>query len=460
MNRAMPTLRPYQQEAGRAIVRSVLRNEGRSFSVEIARQGGKNELSAQIEAFLLLAAAGHAVDAIKCAPTFRPQALISLRRLWARLRTAKLAPPAVLEEGRAIRLGDARLLFLSAEPGANVVGHTAGLMLEVDEAQDIDPDHFDHAFRPMAAAAGATIVFYGTAWHGSTLLEQAKQHHLELERGDGVQRHFQYDWRAVAAHNPAYARYVENERQRLGEDHPLFRSQYLLQTLEGQGRLFPPHVLRLLEGRHPPLSGPLPGERYIAGLDLAGEGTSERDGADSTVLTIGRVRYEAEGPLTGEPRVEVVAILAWTGQRFDALYAELAAILRDVWDVTRLAIDATGLGAPAARFLRRALGEERVEAVTFTRERKSDLGYALQAAAHTGRLRLHAPDGSTGYRTCRDQLERARVEYRADRRMSFSVPEREGHDDYVISLALLVAAGEGARPAGPRVARGRALAGA
>ena len=187
---AMPTLRPYQQEAGRAIVRSALRGEGRSFSVEIARRGGKNELSDQIEAFLLVASAGRAVDAIKCAPTFRPQAVIRLQRLWARLCAARIAPPAVLEEGRAIRLGNARLLFLSAEPGANVVGHTAGLLLEVDEAQDIDPDHFDRAFRPMAAAAGATIVFYGTAWRISTLLERAKQHHLEQERGDGVQRHF------------------------------------------------------------------------------------------------------------------------------------------------------------------------------------------------------------------------------------------------------------------------------
>ena len=95
---AMPTLRPYQQEAGRAIVRSALREEGRSFSVEIARRGRKNELSDQIEAFLLVASAGRAVDAIKCAPTFRPRALIRLHRLWARLCAARIAPQAVLEE--------------------------------------------------------------------------------------------------------------------------------------------------------------------------------------------------------------------------------------------------------------------------------------------------------------------------------------------------------------------------
>jgi hypothetical protein len=31
-----------------------------------------------------------------------------------------------------------------------------------------------------------------------------------------VRRHFKYDWQAVARCNPAYARFVEAERERLG----------------------------------------------------------------------------------------------------------------------------------------------------------------------------------------------------------------------------------------------------
>ena len=46
-------LRPYQLEAARAIVASVLGRQGRTFTVMMARQAGKNELSAHIEAFLL-----------------------------------------------------------------------------------------------------------------------------------------------------------------------------------------------------------------------------------------------------------------------------------------------------------------------------------------------------------------------------------------------------------------------
>ncbi|MGH7620777.1 MAG: hypothetical protein ACREMU_00390, partial [Gemmatimonadaceae bacterium] len=138
---------------------SVYARAGRSFSVQIARQGGKNELSAQIELLLLMS--GHGGDiAIKCAPTLRPQLQVSRRRLWDCLARARLCNVARLEPD-AVRFGDAAVRFLSAEPHANVVGHTAGLLLEVDEAQDVDAAKFDREFRPMAAAANAATVYYG-----------------------------------------------------------------------------------------------------------------------------------------------------------------------------------------------------------------------------------------------------------------------------------------------------------
>ena len=144
-------LRPYQVEAGRAIARSVFRRRGDSISVMMARQAGKNELSAQLELLLLVAHMLRSVDAIKCAPTFEPQARISMRRLWARLSEAGLASFCTREEGHVVRVGQARQVFLSAEPESNVVGHTAHLLLEVDEAQDVDNEKFDKEFRPMAA---------------------------------------------------------------------------------------------------------------------------------------------------------------------------------------------------------------------------------------------------------------------------------------------------------------------
>ncbi len=253
-------LRPYQKEAARAIVDSVVRRRGLSLSVEIARQGGKNELSARVELLLLATHFDRDVTAIKAAPTLRPQAMISLRRLWQRLQDAGLDGWAVQEHGSAVRLGRARQLFLSAELTSNVVGHTADLLLEIDEAQDVAIDKFDRELRPMAASSGATTVFYGTAWDDANLLERARQSHLEAQARDGVRRHFEYDWQVVAASNPAYGRFVQAERERLGADHPIFQTQYCLQSLPGAGRLLGPTQLGLLQGGHDRLDAPLAGE--------------------------------------------------------------------------------------------------------------------------------------------------------------------------------------------------------
>ena len=459
-------LRPYQVEAGRAILESVRTGQGESFSVEMARQGGKNELSAQLEALLLTLHMRRDVDAVKCAPTFEPQGRISLRRLWSRLQEAGLGPLASMEAGHVVRVHRARLVFLSAEPGANVVGHTAQLLLEVDEAQDVDKEKFDRDFRPMAATANATTVFWGTAWDDSTLLERAKQRHLELERQDGLRRHFEYDWETVARYNPAYGRFVEAERARLGEQHPLFLTQYCLKPIAGAGRLFAPGQLAQLAGRHARQRAPRTGETYVAGLDLAGgavdavaTGTSGGATAgsarrDSTVLTIARALFPSGDALVQDPRLEVVEHYTWSGEPHETLLPRLADLLREVWQVRRLSVDATGLGETIARLLTTALGSQVVRPVRFTQESKSRLGYGLLAAVNGGRLKLYEGDGSAEYRYCQRELELARTAFRANRTMNFFVEPADGHDDYLVSLALLV---DAASDAAPRTARGRVM---
>jgi len=71
--RSLRKLRTYQREAAIAVLKSVREGAGRTFSIEIARQGGKNELSAQIELLLLAGASRRGGDLIKTAPTFAPQ---------------------------------------------------------------------------------------------------------------------------------------------------------------------------------------------------------------------------------------------------------------------------------------------------------------------------------------------------------------------------------------------------
>ena len=73
-------------------------------------------------------------------------------------------------------------------------------------------------------------------------------------------------------------------------------------------------------------------------------------------------------------------------------------------------------------------------------------------AAAGARLRCHAADGSIEYREFWSQIENARAVYRPNQLLGFSVNPADGHDDFLMSLALAV---EAASIAQPRVARGR-----
>ncbi|MDD5039392.1 MAG: hypothetical protein PHN78_08795, partial [Dehalococcoidales bacterium] len=129
---------------------------------------------------------------VKCSPTFKPQTVISMTRLKDRLNDAGFDGIWLSELGYIIRLGNARVVFLSADESANVVGHTAHILLEIDESQDVNREKYTKEFKPMGATTNVTTVHYGTTWDDTSLLEEIKQTNYELERRDGIKRHFRY----------------------------------------------------------------------------------------------------------------------------------------------------------------------------------------------------------------------------------------------------------------------------
>src|SRR4030042_1989520 len=133
-------LRPYQQDIARAVLDSIQNRKGLTFSVEMARQGGKNELSAHLELLLLTLYMASGGSLVKCSPTFKPQTIISIQRLRERLDEFGFDGLYHTEMGYIIALGAARAVFLSAEESASVVGHTADILLEIDESQDVSKE--------------------------------------------------------------------------------------------------------------------------------------------------------------------------------------------------------------------------------------------------------------------------------------------------------------------------------
>lgn len=449
-------LRPYQQEVARHIVESIEGNLGLTFSVEIARQGGKNELSAHLEVLLLTMFMAAGGSAIKCSPTFKPQTIISMSRLKERLDDFGFGGIWFTEAGYMLKLGNARQIFLSADGASSVVGHTADILLEIDESQDVARDKYTKEFRPMASASNATTVHYGTTWDDATLLEEVKQTNLELEKKDGIKRHFRYDWQEVARHNLSYRAFVESERERLGENHPLFRTQYALLPIRGGGGFLTGQQIAQLRGDHSRISQPDKCRVYVAGIDFAGESEQLEDeilirsGRDATVITVAEVIPGATDIVAKEPGVHVVEHYSWVGKKHSELYPQMLDILKSVWNCSRIVTDATGIGEPVTSFLRKSLGSK-VIPFKFTQKTKSEAGFDLLAAINSGRLKLYKQDGSADYSELMLELEKAKSIYRPNQTLNFFVEAGDGHDDYLVSLALVVQA---AKKLVPRKARG------
>lgn len=465
-------LRSYQEAVARAVVASVFQGSGLSFVVMFPRQSGKNELQAQIEAYLLAQLAAQGGEMVKISPTWKPQSLNAMRRLERVLGRNPLTRGRWRkEQGYVYRMGGAHIYFLSGEPTANVVGATASTLLSCDEAQDVLPAKWDKDIAPMAASTNATRVFWGTAWTSQTLLARELRAAQLAEREDGIRRVFILSADDVAREVPAYGLHVAEQVRRMGRQHPLVKTQYFGEELEAQGGLFDESRQAMMQGSHARQVAPQSGKVYALLLDVGGEENGENGAADlnispgllaaasaglrrdSTALTVVEVDLcSLEDEHLRAPTYRVMERRVWTGTMHSALYGEIKA-LAELWQAKTVVIDATGVGAGLASFLEKAL-PGKVMPFVFSQKSKSDLGWSFLAVVETGRFKDHAPaappsaagGGSGAQETFINQLRhcQAQVLPGPGRLLRWGVPDgtRDGvtgelvHDDLLLSAAL------------------------
>ena len=447
-------LRTYQLEPARAIIDSILNQRGMTFAVVMSRQAGKNELSAQLEAYLMnLHQQVRGSLLVKASPTYKPQTINSKMRLADTLSNPWNEQFLKGQEGYIIRLGRCRCLFFSAHPTSNVVGATANVLLECDEAQDVDETKWNKDFAPMAASTNATTVFYGTVWTSRTMLSKAVRALRAQQARDGVQRVFCVPWQRVADEVPTYGVYVRNEIRRLGRNHPIVRTQYFLEEIKGAGLLFGPERRAMMQGAHDREREPVPGLVYAMTVDVAGEDEElegeelrrEKPLKDSTAVTMFRVDLRTcEDPLIGLPRYEVVNRWWWTGWPHADLYAVLVD-LAETWRVAYMVVDATGVGSKLAEYLCGRLGsiEHEMPGVVvpfvFTGKSKSELAWEFVAVIGTGRYKDYVDDGQPDTGQFWREVESCTFEVMPGpgKRIRWGVEDLSVHDDFVISAALV-----------------------
>lgn len=454
-------LRRYQSGVCEAVCDSILHNRGLSFVVMFPRQSGKNELQAQLETYLLALFSDCPAEMVKVSPTLKPQAQTAMRRLERTLKKNLLLGRAWRKEaGTQYAVEQARINFLSGAPESSIVGATASLLLEVDEAQDVQPGKFDKDIAPMTASTHATRVFWGTAWTRSSLLGRELHAALDAEKTDGHRRVFKLSADDVSAEVPAYRETVKEAVAKLGRSHPLVRTQYFSEEIDSLGGLFPPDRIARMQVAAGGIAVPAHfsnGCIYAALLDVAGadEGVRSAEGSlslanpgrDATALTILQVLPGAESPL---PVYRPFYRKQWIGAGTSTLLPQLRALALE-WQAQALVVDATGVGAGLASLLESAL-PGRVLPFTFNAYSKSKLGWDFTGLVDAGRWQesmfpTNDPcDQAVFQREFFKQLAGCQFEVQPgpDHAMRWSVPDgsrdpQSGellHDDWVLSAAL------------------------
>ena len=496
-------LREYQIHVARVVAESVIFREGKSFVVMFPRQSGKNELQAQIETYLLTLLSQIDCEIVKISPTWKPQSLNAMRRLQRVLENNVLVHSMWKKEsGYIYKIGKARIFFFSGSPEANIVGATAGHLLEVDEAQDVLVSKFDKDIAPMAASTNATRVFWGTAWTSDTLLARELRAAKDAEVKDGMRRVFVLTAEDVAREVPAYGLFVAEQVAKLGRNHPMIRTQFFSEEIDGEGGLFPESRRVLMVGLHEKQVQPKAGRIYAMMIDIAGEEEEKRgeghgDGRgmptpiqgegrgaghgqampvqrdvdrrgmptpiqaegggdkrgvpttqqggrrDATALTVVEVDLATmQDELIKAPTYKVMFRKVWVGVQHTRLYGEILALAK-LWEIKRLVVDATGVGAGLSSFLERALPGKVIQ-FRFNAATKSQLGWDFLSVVDTGRFKDYSP---ADYEQELFWSQLAACQYSIttgiDRKMKWGVPDgmrnAEGeyvHDDLILSAAL------------------------
>ncbi|RIK45223.1 MAG: hypothetical protein DCC58_07095 [Chloroflexi bacterium] len=466
-------LRGYQLPAARALAGAVRAGGGKEYVVVFSRQAGKDEVLAQLCAWLLHRYQRRGGTVVVATPALRPQGMLARDRLLDCLRHSPAARRVRVRHGVSVELGRARVRYLSAAPGANSRGNTADLLLVANEAQDIEPDVWDAVFAPMAASSNAATLYMGTVWSSVTLLARQMRLLADLQRQDGERRMFRVAWQEVAQELPAYGAYVRRQMALLGEQHPFIRTEYALEELDGGGRLFPIERRELLRGSFPgcprPAADDPPGVAYAFTIDVAGEEEDGLEGAaaraanprrDATALNVVRVLPPRVTAVDRRPHYQVVARAQWVGTRHTLLLERIVALAR-IWQPRHVIIDATGVGAGLAGFLRAALGERVVTPFIFSSASKSRLAWELLALIDAGRLQVFQPSaGSDPEQVQLDllfQRQLAACRYTTlpgpGRLVRWGVDDPHLHDDLLLATALIAELDR--RDWRPREARGR-----
>ncbi|MMZ52639.1 replicative DNA helicase [compost metagenome] len=379
------------------------------------------------------------------------QAQISFNRMKTRMKSrhaeAVMSDPEInvtfdTNNGQNIALSNGSIITsMSASEGSNIEGNSYHVII-VDEAQDVSNFKYTKSISPMGAFYNATKVLIGTATITKGFFKESiDRNEREYENGTGKRNHFEYDYKTVIKYNPKYAKYIEGEKKRLGEDSDEFRMSYKLEWILERG-MFVDDKFEKLGNPNLGISLYDKKKKHIAGIDFGKKN-------DSTVVTIVEVDYD--NPVIVENAKELDAadyiaynttVKAWLelgGDNYEEQYPEMIDFLSN-FNIIRVVADATGAGSPIVDRLAANLNCE-VIPYSFNQSSKSALYKHFDAEIKSKRFSYPADEDTQKtreYRRFIEQFTDLEKTYSGQNMVVSHPPVRDAHDDYPDSAALAV----------------------
>lgn len=426
------------------------------------RQAGKNQTKAMLEIRLasLFKHSTRKATALTFAPTRSPQLVITkdrIKEICEDSRYCKEILKPEWHEWYQWRAGRFTLSLLSADKDANTAGHTATVVEQLDEAQDIADSQFKKICQPMTASTGAPIIFYGTEWNVDSLLHQQRMLAEERQRKSGIKLVHVIPWWIEAEENKKYEKYVLALIDELGEDHVMIRTHFCCEPAESAGNLLKWSEIESMIGAYSRQPGPRNGAYYVAGIDWcaarehdnkdAADSDAAYQGHDSTVVTVAECSFVWNHHSGVKmPVLRIVDHLAFPGREPNAVVEDVYNFVFTKWGCIKVASDDNGVGNGPTQML---VHRRRQAMIAFSTQyaSKSQLGHHLVGAIKTGRLQMYRDDGNEHFREFFKQFKELRChELRDNAMMKWGHPKvkvngESIHDDYALSAAYCYEAG-------------------
>ena len=448
-------LRPYQRELAYRLIESVIVADGDETTALWSRQSGKSQTIAIVVAGILvlfpkLAKSYPEFERFErgmwvgmFAPTDGQSQLIydKVKEILESDRAKQFFEDPEIDEAttttmKMLKLRSGSILRRqTANPKAKIEGASYHLIV-VDEAQEADDTVVRKSIHPMLAAYAGSMVKIGTpSFHKGDFYKAIQHNKRRATNRGGKRTHFEYDYKTVSKYNPYYAKFIKQEKNRLGEDSDEFQMSYALKWMLDRGMLVTEDALDYLGDKSMPLVKAWHRSPCVAGIDVARVN-------DSTVVTVSWVDWD-HPDAAGYREHRILNWLEINDTDWESQYYEILEFL-DNYDLAFVGVDAQGMGGPVAERLGRLLGH-RCEVVPLSSDSKAQSERWTHMIQLLQRNMIIYPGHSKARRTrvwrrFRQQMEDAEKAMKGNY-MTVQAPDdsHDAHDDFVDSLAICCA---------------------